>query len=231
MIKVNRPASPKYLARYAQKWTDELLAAIQQHTQSGEKPSDSLWNKYNKAYVRNTLKEMFHDKCAYCESKITHVTYPHIEHYRPKKKYPQYTFEWQNLLLACSICNGSAHKGDKFPLKDGNVDKPLLLNPCDDDPGQHLEFEQARVVFLSERGQKTRNLLGLNRDELFDRRRELLHYLDYIRRTVEDYERNGNQAMAQQGQALLNMATSVEAEYTAMVRQFMATPLPEQPPI
>jgi uncharacterized protein (TIGR02646 family) len=219
MISVNRTDAPKWLTRYAKRWTDELLAAIELYKQGGEKPSASLWNKYNKKYVKEALKGMFHDKCAYCESKITHIDYPHIEHYRPKRKYPQYAFEWQNLLLACGICNGTAHKGDHFPLEDGDENKPLLLNPCEDDPAQHLQFVKARVVSLSERGRQTCNLLGLNRDELFDRRRERLVFVDFIRRAVDDYERNGNEAMAQNGQALLNMATSAESEYTAMVRQ------------
>lgn len=231
MIKVDRPAPPRYLARYAQIWTDQLLAAIQKHKQGGSKPSDTLWNKYNKSYVKNTLREMFHGKCAYCESKIPHIAYPHIEHYRPKKKYPCYTFTWENLLLACEKCNGKEYKGDEFPLEDGNENKPMLLNPCEDNPAQHLLFEQARLVPLSERGKVTRDLLGLNRDDLFGRRNELLKKIDFIRQAVDDYERNGNQIMAQRGQSLLNQATSVESEYTAMVRQFLTSQFPEQPPL
>lgn len=231
MIKVDRIAAPTYLTRFAQKWTDELLAAIQHHNQGGEKPSNTLWNKYNKRYVRNTLRAMFHDKCTYCESKITHVAYPHIEHYRSKKKYPRYTFEWENLLLACGICNGSAHKGDNFPLQDSDEDKPLLLNPCEDDPERHLEFVQARVVFLSERGQHTRDLLGLNRDELFDRRREHLHLIYGIRCLIEICERNADKAKAEYWQTVLEEKTSTKSEYTAMVRQFLASPLPKQPPL
>jgi uncharacterized protein (TIGR02646 family) len=174
---------------------------------------------------------MFQDKCAYCESKIAHVAYPHIEHYRPKKKYPQYTFEWQNLLLACSICNGKAYKGEHFPLEDGDENKPLLLNPCEDDPTQHLQFVQARIVFLSERGRQTRDLLGLNRDELYERRREKFLDINFIRRSVREHERNGDELLAQIGRALLNEKVMAESEYTAMVRQFMATPLPEQLPL
>ena len=232
MIKVNRSDPPKYLTRYEQRWTNELLAAIQQHEEGGPKPSDTLWNKYNKQYVKNALREMFHDKCAYCESKIPHIAYPHIEHYRPKKKYPYLAFVWKNLLLACEKCNGKEHKDDNFPLEDGDENNPVLLNPCEDNPAQHLVFEQARLVPLSKRGKVTVNLLGLNdRDELFDRRRELLQKIDFIRRAVGDYERNGDHKRAQEGQNLLNQATSIESEYTAMVRQFLANPLPEQPPL
>jgi uncharacterized protein (TIGR02646 family) len=195
------------------------------------KPPNTLWNKYNKPYVKKALREIFHDKCAYCEAKITHVTYPHIEHYRPKKKYPRYTFTWDNLLLACAKCNGKEYKGDEFPLKDGDENKPLLLNPCEDEPAQHLVFEQARLVPLSERGQKTCDLLGLNRDELFDRRREHLHLIYAIRCLVEICECNGDEAKAEYWQTVLEQKTSTKSEYTAMVRQFLASPIPEQPPL
>jgi uncharacterized protein (TIGR02646 family) len=208
------------------------LNAIEQYKNgySGP-PPDSLWNKYNKDYVKQALRQMFHDKCAYCESKITHVDYPHIEHYRPKRQYPHLTFQWENLLLACGICNGTAYKGGRFPVQDDDDNKPLLLNPCDDDPNQHICFEQARAVPLSERGRITRDLLGLNRDELFDQRRKLLHDIDYIRRSVEDQEKSGNAMLAQTGRELLNVATSAEAEYAAMVRQFMVEPLPSHLPL
>jgi uncharacterized protein (TIGR02646 family) len=232
MIRVRRSSPPHHLTRWAEKWTAKLLDAIRlcENGNSGP-PTDSLWNKYNKPYVKRALQEMFHDKCAYCESKITHVSYPHIEHYRPKRQYPHLTFCWENFLLACGVCNGPTYKGDRFPLQDEDDNKPLLLNPCDDDPLSHLRFEQARVIPLSERGHTTRELVGLNRDELFERRRELLYKIDFIRRSVVIYESSGNEIMAQKGRDLLSMAISAEAEYTAMVRQFMAEPLPEHPPL
>lgn len=229
MIRVNRTSPPKNLTRYAQRWRDELLTAIQQYEAGGLSIPDNLWHKYNKPYVKTALIEMFHHKCAYCETKHESAAL-HIEHYRPKKKYPRYTFEWQNLLLACITCN-TVYKGEQFPLQEADENNPLLLNPCEDDPAQHLYFEQARLVPLSERGQQTRDLLDLNRDELFDRRRDLLRKIDYIRRAIADCERNGNPIMAQEGQILLNAAASAEAEYTAMVRCFLINPLPEKPPL
>ncbi len=60
---------------------------------------------------------MFANKCAYCESYLMHVSYGHIEHFKPKAKYPQYCFSWDNLLLGCEVCNGKRYKGIKFPLK------------------------------------------------------------------------------------------------------------------
>jgi len=235
MIRVDRTAPPKNLTRNAQRWTDDLLTAIEQHKQGGKKPAHTLWNKYNKPYIKGALQEMFHNKCAYCESKIPHIDYPHIEHYRPKSenKYPHLTFDWQNLLLACAKCNGKEHKGDQFPLEDDDENKPLLLNPCEDDPAQHLYFEQVRLVPLAEskRGEQTIKLLGLNRDDLFDRRRDRLDSLYILRCLVEMCHQNNYEDKALYWQTVLDEKISTESEYTAMVRQFMANPLPEQPPI
>jgi uncharacterized protein (TIGR02646 family) len=112
---------------------------------------------------------MFHGKCAYCESKVTHVDYGHIEHYRPKSLFPELTFEWDNLLLACGICNGAEHKGDRFPEA---ADGGPLLNPCEEEPAPHLRFSfdqragLASVYGRTGRGRTTERLLGLNRPEL-----------------------------------------------------------------
>jgi uncharacterized protein (TIGR02646 family) len=117
--------------------------------------------------VRIKLSAVYHDKCAYCESK-DHLE---IEHYRPKGKvskdnehkgYYWLAYEWSNLLLACRGCNnGKDAKGTKFPLDVGGKrvysppndrsqwvsdsetclnEKPLLLNPEIDTPEDQLEF-------------------------------------------------------------------------------------------
>jgi uncharacterized protein (TIGR02646 family) len=70
---------------------------------------------YKENAVRESLTEMFHSKCAYCESKITAIYNGDIEHFRPKGKIqeanppkPGYFWlasEWENLLFACPFCN------------------------------------------------------------------------------------------------------------------------------
>ena len=94
--------------------------------------------KYRHVEVKGTLVEMFQGGCAFCESKITHVDYGHIEHTRPKSRHPELTFEWSNLLLACGICNGPQHKGDRFP---GAAEDGPLINPCEEEPSDHLDFQ------------------------------------------------------------------------------------------
>lgn len=71
---------------------------------------------YNNA-VKQELKELYHSKCAYCESIMSDDAFT-IEHYRPKKgsfSYYWLGYEWSNLLPVCQKCNNA--KGDKFPIK------------------------------------------------------------------------------------------------------------------
>lgn len=96
---------------------------------------------YGKPEVRDALRRLFFDKCAYCESKVSHTHSIEVEHYRPKKAillnnkldYPGYYWlaaDWNNLLPSCINCNQirnhlqddgnmvSGGKGNKFPLLD-----------------------------------------------------------------------------------------------------------------
>lgn len=112
---------------------------------------------------------MCNQKCAYCESQLSHIAYGHIEHFRPFSKYEELCFAWTNLLLSCEICNGKRFKSDKFPLTLAN--EPMI-DPSIDDPNDHLEFliDSATnfcfVVDITPRGKITEECLGLNRKDL-----------------------------------------------------------------
>jgi uncharacterized protein (TIGR02646 family) len=166
MIQVSRAAPPAVLLKNAAKWLSELRRA------KTRKEQERWRNKYRHKDVKDGLVNLFHGKCAYCESKITHVDYGDIEHYRPKSGpsgRPDLTFEWTNLLLGCGICNGSAHKGARFPEAD---EGGPIINPCEDDPGDHFDFNYDPVLNLASvygktgRGRVTEVLLGLNRKDL-----------------------------------------------------------------
>jgi hypothetical protein len=78
-------------------------------------------------------------------------------------------FAWDNLLLACAICNGIQYKSDKFP---GPAEDGPLLNPCVDNPDDHLDFiydtatNMTLVAGKTPRGNTTERILGLNRLDL-----------------------------------------------------------------
>ncbi|MBC8064254.1 MAG: hypothetical protein H7Y17_05450, partial [Chlorobia bacterium] len=93
---------------------------------------------------------------------------------------------WDNLFPACIDCNRARlqesavdktmvllGKGNHFPIEpattraDGptKVDVPLLLNPCVDEPLEHITFDvsQAIVKHKTSKGQKSIRVYGLNR--------------------------------------------------------------------
>jgi uncharacterized protein (TIGR02646 family) len=158
---------------------------------------------------------MFHGKCAYCESKITHTDYGHIEHFRPKRGVngrPDIAFEWNNLLLACGVCNGAEHKSDHFPEAD---EGGPLINPCEDDPERHFEFHfdlvtrLASVYGKTHRGITTEKLLGLNRTALREyRSTRIRHLIALAQYACADPE----------AAKLLNEAKQSSAEYAAFAR-------------
>lgn len=112
------------------------------------------------------LQKCSHDKCMYCESKVSHVYFGDVEHIRPKAqdKYPDLEFEWTNHGYCCARCNN--HKKDQF-----DNDCPLL-DPYSEDPNAHiLAFGSLlRHKAGSERGQLTISTIGLNRADLIEQR-------------------------------------------------------------
>jgi uncharacterized protein (TIGR02646 family) len=153
---------------------------------------------YQHREVRTALIELFHGKCAYCESKIISVSPVDIEMFRPKSgvverpEHPGYwwlAMVWENLLPSCAICNRVRNhegvktgKANRFPLVDEALrafepgqetrENPLLLDPCTDDPEEHLVFEENGLVISDTlRGKTSISVLGLNRPELVEARR------------------------------------------------------------
>lgn len=134
MIKVIRTAEPEYLKKRAAGWLKDLRLARAKKDATAYSKAEA---KYRSTQVRNALDAMFSGKCAYCESVIAVVATGHIEHFRPKQKYPSLTFTWTNLLLGCPLCNDGGHKGTKFPK---SKDNGPFIDPTTEDPTDHLEF-------------------------------------------------------------------------------------------
>lgn len=203
MIRVRRGRAPDVLTRNRARWVKEL-----QNARTPEERQRIL-DRYRHEDVRGALVTLFHGKCAYCESFIRHVDSGHIEHYRPKSKYPRHAFTWSNLVLACGVCNGSEHKGDAFPLK---AEGGPLVNPSGEDPARHLSFEYDPVTSLASvrgrttRGDTTEKCLGLNRKDLRTHRSTRVKQLWFIaQRATTDPD----------ARRLLDEAASASEEYSA----------------
>jgi hypothetical protein len=167
-----------------------------------------------------------------------------VEHFRPKKavledgqlRRPGYywlAYTWENLLFSCQICN-QRQKRNKFPIQgeratgpqdDLDQEHPLFIDPAGpDDPETLITFTslgQAVAVDGNKRGQATIEELGLYREDLEERRRERLLYIQgqlTIKRLAEQFQLEHELVGATQE---LERLTSAEAEYAGLARAFL----------
>ena len=173
MRKLTKGQPPEVLVNNADRWHAELKAILNR----GEKPTDAVKNRYRHADIKVLLIAETHGKCAYCESKIRHVTHGDVEHIAPKSKVPSKAYAWSNLTLACDVCNGN--KGDYY-TDDPARSQDALIDPYVDDPADHFLFMREVVVPRpdSMRAKATDVVIRLSRLELLERRRERMAFID-----------------------------------------------------
>ena len=187
MIRVIRTAEPTVLINNKVKWTTDYRRARAAYnrkpTKNNLRRKNAAESKYNHRAVRTELITMCHGKCVYCESHVMHVSYPHIEHFRPKAKFPNLCFEWENFFLACSICNGSMYKSDKWPT---SASGGPFIDPEIENPNTYFEFNFDPITGVSDvkpkgrRAKTTEKIFGLNRIDLLKHRNPVVKKLAYI---------------------------------------------------
>lgn len=113
---------------------------------------------WGSVHIERTLLAMGRNKCAYCECNIHEESkYMEVEHFKPKKLYPNEVLNWDNLLPSCKRCNGIKSNHDV-------VAEPLV-NPRFDLPGEHLVFKVAYIFGKSDSGKSTVEKIDLNEVE------------------------------------------------------------------
>ncbi len=243
MIRIRRPSAvPNVLLSDGRRLRDGQVAQYAQGSADFEFDRDI----YGHADVKSALRGAQHDKCGFCESKVSHVSFGDVEHFRPKAAFrarqgvavdkPGYfwlAYEWTNLLFACEPCN-RRHKASLFPLVDERVrartpaddigrETPLFIDPAAEDPSVHIGFreEYPYAVGGSARGVETVRALGLDRPELVERRRERLNRVRLLRRAADKLKRKRDQEskdLAREIEAHLLETNTDAAEYAAMIR-------------
>lgn len=181
MIRINKGTEPNILRDNKASWTEKLL----EHIRKNEDIPKTLASNYNHSDVKSALKTECRNKCMYCESVVSHVAHEHIEHIKPKAKnrFPELTFEWQNLGLACPVCN--INKGADYDQL------APFINPYVDDPDQFL-VALGNFIYnkpANDRAEITVRSLELNRPELIERRMERL---EAIKSLIERYHSQTN---------------------------------------
>lgn len=197
MIHIERKSSPPSLN------SPPVEAARAEAARFYDSPGSERKQKHHKFFPLTTrvagfskaLSDAFNGKCAFCESYVSLDEFSVMDRYRPKSgaiahngtsspdHYWWLAYEWSNLYLVCLACNKI--RGDRFPVTGKRADPkatgeallkegPLLLDPCDDFPEDHLVFdEKGMVASDSPRGRTTIETLALNRTPLIRARAEV----------------------------------------------------------
>ncbi len=99
------------------------------------------WERFrgkDRRQIWEKLHEMQGQHCAYCESEFSRDD-SHIEHFFPRAKFPELTFDWNNLFGSCNnqyTC-GVFKDGGKNPY---HVRHKLLIKPDEDDPQRFFRY-------------------------------------------------------------------------------------------
>ncbi len=203
MIYTNRASisEPKILKSHR---VTEEFERMEFHYQQQDEKSKYRRYKFNirfyaSAEVKSALKQLFDNKCVYCESVIGIIASGDVDQFRPKggsmntdgsfdpQHYWWLAYEWENLYMSCQVCN-QRYKKNNFPVRgertsikgDVSLEDPLLIDPCnrEDFMVEHIGYERELAVPLTEKGEHTIKILGLNREELLSIRKESLERLE-----------------------------------------------------
>jgi len=249
MIKINRPAKvPAKLTKDGVTQTHNNVAAYNLAPRgyiSGVHKFKILPKIYGHKSVKSSLKKSQHNKCCFCEK--NHVEeHGAVEHFRPKGGFkinrtqktltqPGYYwlgYSWDNLFYVCSFCNGANHKGNLFPLvneairatsHNGNInaEDPYLIDPSVINPRDHIYFKGELAYGSTKYGSETINICGLNRESLFNKRKEHIEHLD-MRLFLITKSADQDSAEVKKAKAYLKDAVLPSAEFSAMAANYLS---------
>jgi len=147
--------------------------------------------------IRDALKEIYRNKCAYCETHFNR-SYIKIEHYRPKSIYYALAYSWSNLLPICDICNTT--KSNHFEIEGVNlvhqirnleklqystkafnrIERPKFLHPEIDDYSKMFRFDSKGKIVVFKKAVDSYRMVytikktHLNEEALQERRAKVL---------------------------------------------------------
>ncbi len=161
---------------------------------------------------KEALQKANFDKCMYCESKISHVYYGDVEHIKPKSKFPELEFEWENHGFICARCNGI--KKDKF------FEDSQFIDPYIEDPEEHILAIGVLIKHKrgSEKGEFTINEIELNRNELVERRKEKI---DALEKAINSCFRTRNESLRNNALETLKKSADQANEYSLCVKYLL----------
>lgn len=197
MRSLRKSAVPPGLEASAQQATERYVA------------SGGRTRPWATAEIRDAVTSETGGKCAYCEARMLNVDYGDIEHFRPRKVFPELVVSWGNLTLACGRCNGE--KGSKW-----DEDVPFV-NPFEDSISDHLFFLGPFVFGKSDRGDYTVIELDLNNSNRVEARNRALAEVENLLRLIAA---SGSYAKERLEAVIDKLCDS--GEYSSAVRMYIS---------
>ena len=159
----------KIRAQYTQLWVQYYRNGF------GARPVDTYWRRF-----LGDLDDAFQGLCAYCEEDYK----GEVDHFRPKKRYPELVYCWSNWVFSCHACNQS--KGARWPAWG-------YVNPCAKSklarPENYFTFDTQTGEILAkgqltsyrrDKAQRTIEHLRLNDLHHIRQRRRWIHVVSHI---------------------------------------------------
>ena len=124
-----------------------------------------------KSKIRTALNAVTNSHCTYCGSLLKVTSDDHLDHFAPKYKYPEFTFELNNLFPACTKCNLSTRKGKKLTIRKFNTKyakcRFKIVHPHFDNPDKHFDYvinsdRKVIIKWKTKKGRKTITFFKLN---------------------------------------------------------------------
>lgn len=131
----------------------------------------------NNRFYKPILKQEFAGQCVYC--RLPDAINPEsfgVDHYRPKRKFPELASLYSNLFYCCNSCNSRKH--DFWPLEEEIGRARFIPNPCDDVMFSHMRYLEERVECRTVSGSCAIEVLGLNDEQELKRRHTMLLMID-----------------------------------------------------
>lgn len=152
------------------------------------------WIKNEREYGQR-LREFILEKeqknvCCYCEKgTASDNKESHIEHIRPRDKFPKLKTAYYNLVVSCQTAKrcGNA-KGNQF-----NKD---FIVPTEENPGNYLTYSpngEIRALDDNRKGIETINIVNLNAASLVSARRTLFLQLNSMKGSIENFAQYFNE--------------------------------------
>ncbi|MGZ2452482.1 hypothetical protein ACVIRO_005299 [Rhizobium ruizarguesonis] len=165
---------------------------------------------------------------------------------------PQFPESLAQLLVAPEMQGGKASLGkqDLFPIAGaaratatvpGIDEQPDLINPCVDDPEEHLVFHIDRGDPLglvlpafeddvpSRRGLTSIHVYGLNRLGLVQERTRILRKLDFLSRLIDEIGKISEMLLASRDQKNKTMGARLDLLLNQILDEIRAMAEPDQP--